>query len=71
MNTENDLSLSNALDMAIAALNEQAQQYHFDARAMETFGNKAPRDVKKRAAKREKILRAIDHLKMLKYNRES
>lgn len=64
---KNDLTTIDALNMAIEALSEKAEIYHFDQRAVDTFGNKAPRDSQRRAKKRKDIFIAIKHLQRIKH----
>jgi hypothetical protein len=63
-----ELSKAEALELAIIALEEKRGQYHFDVRSVELLGRGVPAAARKRAALDEKILAAIEVLKILKYN---
>lgn len=54
-----------ALDLALEALREAAERLQLDQRAVDILGPAAPRDVRRRAHRRQQLLTAIGSLKKL------
>lgn len=55
-----------ALDLAIETVREAVESYQLDHRAVTMLGVDAPKDVRRRAKKRQRLLEAIGPLTKLK-----
>jgi hypothetical protein len=59
------MSQAEAIKLAVEAMREQAEKYHFDQRYMKMFEGQVPAEVRRGAKKREELLEAVKVLEDL------
>lgn len=53
------MSYDEAVKLAIEALRESAEKFHFDERAAKMLGDRVPNEVRRGVARREELLEAV------------
>lgn len=59
------MSEQEAIKLAIEALQEQAEKFHFDERAVRMLGDRVPNEVRRGVARRGELLEAVKVLQGL------